>query len=99
MIKRIKYAIFGIALCLGLGTLCLRTTTSHAAGTLSAPFTRKILQPRPEAPFKLRFFTTAVKSDSRGRIITGFTDDPVKNVVGQEAAGSRNAHQPEQPRC
>jgi hypothetical protein len=27
--------------------------------------------PLPEAPFHLRFFSTAVKTDSRGRIITG----------------------------
>ena len=37
-------------------------------------FVRKVLAPAlPEAPFPLRFFTTAVKTDSRGRIITGPT--------------------------
>ncbi|HJQ68901.1 MAG TPA: beta-propeller fold lactonase family protein [Blastocatellia bacterium] len=93
MIKGVKYAVLGLSLCLGLVTLLTRTTASQAASTLSAPFTRKILEPRPEAPFKLRFFTTAVKTNSRGRIITGFDDDPVKNIVGQEAAGERGGLQ------
>src|SRR5919109_2682542 len=57
--------------------------------TLSAPFTREILATSPEAPFKLRFFTTAVKTDSRGRIITGPTSDPIKTLVGAEFAGER----------
>ncbi|HJT80286.1 MAG TPA: YncE family protein, partial [Chthoniobacterales bacterium] len=42
-----------------------------------------------EAPLPLRFFSTAVKTDSRGRIITGPTSDPVKNIVGPESAGER----------
>jgi DNA-binding beta-propeller fold protein YncE len=57
--------------------------------TLSAPFIRRILTPPGEAPFPLRFFSTAVKTDSRGRIITGPTSDPVKNLVGAEPAGER----------
>jgi DNA-binding beta-propeller fold protein YncE/cytochrome c peroxidase len=58
--------------------------------TLSAPFERLVLAPAgPEAPFHLRFFSTAVKTDSRGRILTGPTSDPVKNVVGAESAGMR----------
>src|SRR6188474_1643218 len=43
----------------------------------------------PEAPFDLRFFSGAVKTDSRGEIIDGFDDDPVKKIVGAEAAGPR----------
>jgi DNA-binding beta-propeller fold protein YncE len=39
--------------------------------TLSSPFTRRVLATSTEAPFDLPFFTTAVKSDSRGGIITG----------------------------
>jgi hypothetical protein len=61
--------------------------------TLSAPFTRRILAPTEEAPFDLRFFITAVKTDSRGRIITGPTSDPVKNIVGAERAGVRAGHE------
>src|SRR5262249_37063620 len=57
--------------------------------TLSAQFTRKVLTPPGEAPFNLRFFSTAVKTDSRGRIITGLTSDPTKRLVGAEAAGER----------
>ncbi len=54
------------------------------------PFERLVLAPvLPESPFPLRFFSTAVKTDSRGRIITGPTPDPVKNLVGAESAGER----------
>ena len=31
--------------------------------TFSAPFQRQVLETPPEAPFELRFFTTAVKTD------------------------------------
>ncbi|HEX8076327.1 MAG TPA: beta-propeller fold lactonase family protein, partial [Chthoniobacterales bacterium] len=34
-----------------------------------------------------------MKTDSRGRIITGPTSDPVKNIVGPEAAGERGGMQ------
>jgi DNA-binding beta-propeller fold protein YncE len=57
--------------------------------TLSAPFDRQVLAMSAEAPFGLRFFTTAVKTDSRGRIISGLTNDPVKTLVGAELAGER----------
>jgi DNA-binding beta-propeller fold protein YncE len=62
------------------------------AGTAmqSPPFERKVLAPAlPEAAFGLRFFAGAVKTDSRGEIITGPDDDPVKKLVGAEAAGQR----------
>ncbi len=63
---------------------------AQAGGTLSSPFDRLVLAPAgPEAPFHLRFFSTAVKTDSRGRILTGATSDPVKNLVGAEPAGLR----------
>jgi DNA-binding beta-propeller fold protein YncE len=63
---------------------------AQAGGTLSAPFDRLVLAPAgPEAPFHLRFFSTAVKTDSRGRILTGTTSDPAKNLVGAEPAGLR----------
>src|SRR6188508_2560227 len=68
----------------GLGALA-------AAMQSPAPaFQRKVLAPAlPEAPFDLRFFSGAVKTDSRGEIIDGFDDDPVKKIVGAEAAGPR----------
>ena len=56
---------------------------------LSGNFTVEVLANTAEAPLPLRFFTTAVKTDSRGRIITGPTNDPVKNIVGPEQAGVR----------
>ena len=57
--------------------------------TLSAAFQRKVLTAPGEAPFNLRFFSTAVKTDSQGKIITGPNNDPVKNIVGAESAGER----------
>jgi DNA-binding beta-propeller fold protein YncE len=63
---------------------------TRATALQTAPFTRTVLAPAlPEAPFGLRFFSGAVKTDSRGEIITGPDDDPVKKLVGAEAAGER----------
>jgi hypothetical protein len=56
---------------------------------LSGAFAFEVLATTREAPLPLRFFSTAVKTDSRGRIITGPTGDPVKNIVGPEPAGMR----------
>ncbi len=56
--------------------------------TLSPEFTRKVLAPvLPEAPLELRLFVGPVKTDSSGRIITGPTNDPVKNLTGAEDIG------------
>src|SRR5215510_9685843 len=53
-------------------------------------FTRRVLAPSlPEAPFDLRYFSGPVKTNSRGEIITGPDNDPVKKIVGAEAAGQR----------
>ena len=92
MVRRLKYILAGLALPIMLGML-IRTNASPVSTTLSAPFERKVLRPLPEAPFNLRFFTTAVKTDSRGRVITGPNSDPVKEIVGQEAAGERGGLQ------
>ena len=68
----------------GLGVLVTAMQSPPAA------FERKVLAPAlPEAPFDLRFFSGAVKTDSRGEIISGPDDDPVKKLVGAEAAGRR----------
>jgi DNA-binding beta-propeller fold protein YncE len=56
---------------------------------LSAPFAYQVLATSAEAPLPLRMFTTAVKTDSRGEIITGTQSDPVKDIVGPESAGER----------
>ena len=69
------------------GALSARATRANQ--TFSEAFQRRVLETPPEAPFELRFFETAVKTDSRGRIITGPNSDPVKNVVGAEPAGTR----------
>jgi hypothetical protein len=52
----------------------------------SETFARMVLAPAlPESPFELRFFPGAVKTNSRGDIITGPDDDPVirQNRVGR----------------
>ena len=77
--------------------LILRTTfpasASQANLILSPNFEPRILSTSGESPLALRIFITAVKTDSRGRIITGPNDDPVKNVVGAESAGERGGMQ------
>ena len=65
------------------------TRATRANQTFSAAFQRKVLEMAPEAPFELRLFETAVKTNSKGEIITGPTSDPVKNIVGAESAGVR----------
>jgi DNA-binding beta-propeller fold protein YncE len=78
------------ALSLSLAGLIVFAVSGQSQGTLSAAFQRHVLLPPPaDAPFPLRFFSTAVKTDARGRIITGPTSDPVKHIVGAEAAGER----------
>jgi DNA-binding beta-propeller fold protein YncE len=78
------------ACCLLLLGAVVSQVGAQGGGTLSAPFERLVLAPAgPEAPFHLRFFSTAVKTDSGGRILTGPTSDPVKTLVGAESAGVR----------
>ncbi len=59
--------------------------------TLGAPFERRVLEPAlPEAPFDLRFFPTAVKTDGQGNLLTGLDDSGgIKDFVGAESAGIR----------
>ena len=77
----------------GVWLLALVAGTTRGAAIVtaqSATFVRKVLAPAlPESPFELRFFSGAVKTNSRGDIITGPDDDPVKNLVGAESAGDR----------
>src|SRR5215212_1793511 len=64
--------------------------TLAAPTTLSSPFERRVLTPvSPEAPLELRLFPTAAKTNSEGKVITGPSNDPVKNLVGAESAGER----------
>jgi DNA-binding beta-propeller fold protein YncE/mono/diheme cytochrome c family protein len=56
---------------------------------LGPPFGYQVLKTSSEAPLSLRMFTTAVKTDSKGEVITGTTNDPVKNIIGPEPAGER----------
>jgi hypothetical protein len=91
MKRQIQWLIIAIALAAGLASFLLHTSAAPLSVTLSAPFDRKILVPPGEAPLNLRFFTTAVKTDSRGRIITGPTSDPVKDIVVRRRLHRRTA--------
>ncbi len=93
MKRRIQWLIIALMFAGGLASFLFRTSAAPFGATLSAPFERKILVPPGEAPLNLRFFTTAVKTDSRGRIITGPQSDPVKDIVGPEPAGERGGMQ------
>jgi DNA-binding beta-propeller fold protein YncE len=89
---KLKLAVAAAVFAACCGWLLFRAssaTATQTGQTFSAPFQRKILETPPEAPFQLRFFTTAVKTDSKGQIITGPTDDPVKTILGAQPAGKR----------
>lgn len=58
--------------------------------TLGPAFDRHVLKAAlPEAPFDLRFFSTAVKTDARGEVITNVDTPGPRQMVGAEAAGDR----------
>jgi DNA-binding beta-propeller fold protein YncE len=77
------------------GALCyfgfsgVNAASSSTRRQFSAPFAYSVLKAPGEAPLNLRFFSTAVKTDSKGEIITGPNSDPVKKIVGTESAGER----------
>jgi DNA-binding beta-propeller fold protein YncE len=97
--KASLYTIGAVLAAAVTGILIQSTTTLWAIGLrpirpgFSPPFEHQVLRTGAEAPLALRFFSTAVKTDSRGRIITGPNSDPVKNIVGPEAAGERGGMQ------
>ena len=75
---------FACAVSVGYHVAAQGTTT-----TLGAAFERRVLAPAlPESPFDLRFFSTAVKTDANGEVITNI-DTPTVGLVGAEAAGDR----------
>jgi DNA-binding beta-propeller fold protein YncE len=82
-------AVFASTCIVALGIWSVRSNVA-AAPLQSTPFQLRVLAPSlPEAPFHLRFFGGAVKTNSRGEIITGPDNDPVKKLVGAESAGLR----------
>ena len=93
-LRRRRFTSWSV-LFIGIWSLALlgaavRGAATPAAALQSETFVPKVLAPAlPEAPFELRFFPGAVKTNSRGEIITGPDDDPVKNLVGAESAGDR----------
>ena len=80
------WVLLGVVIC---GSTVGYRLSAQSTPQLSDPFPRLVLATGSEAPFPLRFFTTAVKTDSRGDIITGLQSDPVKTLVGAEFAGER----------
>ena len=92
-----RLLLFAIGLILIAAGLVIRTTfqvsASQTSLILSPNFQPRILSTSGESPLELRIFITAVKTDSRGRIITGPNSDPVKNIVGAEPAGERGGLQ------
>src|SRR5262245_56783637 len=92
--KKLGFITIGVAtLVVACALFFPDARTLIAAGVarkqLGPPFTYQVLKTSSEAPLALRLFTTAVKTDSKGKIITGITSDPVKNIVGPEPAGER----------
>src|ERR1043165_8327118 len=78
-----------LAVLLVMSAVSMRSQTPFRQ-ILSAPFTRQVMKAvGPESPLDLRQFIGPVKTDSRGRVITGPNSDPVKNIVGAESAGIR----------
>ena len=62
---------------------------AQASSTLGPAFEPRILAAAlPESPFDLRFFSTAVKVDANGQVITDINTPP-RGLVGAEAAGER----------
>ncbi|HKG81337.1 MAG TPA: YncE family protein [Pyrinomonadaceae bacterium] len=92
-----RLLLFTLGLILTAAGLVLHTnfpaSAKPASLILSPNFQPRILSTSGESPLELRIFTTAVKTDSGGRIITGPTSDPVKNIVGAEPAGERGGMQ------
>ena len=88
----VRHTSIGRAILVGgllAATVSLQSQTT-VRRTLSAAFTRSVMAPvGPESPLELRQFLGPVKTDSRGKIITGSNNDPVKNIVGAEKAGMR----------
>ncbi len=77
--------VIGVTVVIGVATD--RLAGVQASSTLGGTFTRQILEAAlPESAFDLRFFSTAVKTDSTGRIITSFDAPPPHRIVGAEFA-------------
>ncbi|HZA14168.1 MAG TPA: YncE family protein [Myxococcaceae bacterium] len=83
-------AALAVGMSCDTGGVAVPPLNAEPSSLSSSAFTRRVLSPvLPEASLPLRFFAGAAKVNSRGEIITGPTDDPVKNLVGAESAGVR----------
>ena len=71
----------------------LATRGAAIATAQSGTFVPEVLAPAlPESPFELRFFSGAVKINSRDDIITGLDEDPVKNDLSRPYAVVANQY-------
>jgi len=63
---------------------------AQGSTTLGPAFQRRVLAAAlPESAFDLRFFSTAVKTDANGNVITNVDAPGPRKLVGAEAAGER----------
>jgi DNA-binding beta-propeller fold protein YncE len=82
--------VVGVTVILACVTAIQYRLAAQGSTTLGPAFERRILAAAlPESPFHLRFFSTAVKTDSRGGVITNIDAPAPFNLVGAEAAGDR----------
>jgi len=78
------FVIFAWAVAIGY------RVAAQGSTTLGPAFDRHVLKAAlPEAPFDLRFFSTAVKTDASGKVITNVDTPGPRQMVGAEAAGDR----------
>lgn len=96
--RRVTIVVVVVGLAAGAALVSQLEGLAAAPQMLSASFTPQVLRPvgsdtpgavTPEAKLELRLFDTSVKTDSQGNIIKGPTADPVKNLVGEQSAGTR----------
>jgi hypothetical protein len=83
MTQKLRYRAAGVTILAGGLLAGISLYSAPVRRQLSSAFTQNILAAvGPESPLELRLFTAPVKTDSRGQIITGPNNDPVKNYVG-----------------
>jgi hypothetical protein len=81
---------FGISVLVTGIAVEYRAAAQGSSTTLGAPFQRRVLAAAlPESPFDLRFFSTAVKTDNSGKVITNVDAPGPGKLVGAEAVGDR----------
>jgi DNA-binding beta-propeller fold protein YncE len=81
---------FGVVLVFGWAGAIGYRAAAQGSTTLGSAFERRVLAAAlPESPFDLRFFSTAVKTDANGKVITNVDTPGPRQMVGAEPAGDR----------